>query len=439
MQRRGSYVETSRIQGTLALAFFCFASACRGDDPGLSDGGTTGEGGAPTSQSVSVGSTGGATSSATGLTTTGGQGGATTTSTGTGGGVDPADPLTWKCGIPNAIGLAPSGAPAEVVAANTTLYAAFLAQDPNFPNSTDLWLRRLSLDGVSLGPDVLIATGAKKPQLAWSGSALGVAFEITDIATPHVGFRSFSADGTALTDSVDLGSGTTGRILFNGTSFVVVSPYFKFFWVSPDGMVLDSATLTPSYQVSSFDVAWSGAEYAIATVSGSGIAFQRVDSSGHNIVEVPNFLETPSGELGSPVLNWRGDHYDLGHTMTTGNVGEARVARVDPNGTLSGMPKLVTTLAVGLTSETYGYRLFSLAHNGAAYGYLVTDKRNGDTDAELYFGRADDLGTHVGTDSLVANSMSAGGVASPEILWTGEGFIASYYDGGIPLLKSVCP
>jgi len=343
----------------------------------------------------------------------------------------------------------------------------------------DLYFTRVTEAGGKLGGDVQITSDAGQslfPNLAWTGSEFGVAWQDSRDGETEIYFARISAagakvgsdmrltaDGTASSKPA-LAFGTLGYgVLYPATTsldtlFVGLGCHAD---TTPPGCPSNlqavaagsGAALTwragvdTETEVAFHRVYRNNAPLALTTAStytdpgpapGAVYEVTAVNANGRESAGCPTVQPVPAGgECGLPIgtdsvirdqpsqsyypqMVWAGGSFGVVWSDLRHGNSEVYFARVAPDGTLLGMEVRVTEAA----GESY---LGSLVWTGTEYGLAWQDQRDGNY--EIYFARLAADGTKIGSDVRITNDgASAFTSETPSMVWTGSEYGVAWSD-----------
>ncbi|MFQ5720541.1 MAG: MopE-related protein, partial [Acidobacteriota bacterium] len=286
------------------------------------------------------------------------------------------------------------------------------------------------------GFDLLVSGDAAKsvqPSVAWTGNEYGVAWRDERDLNMEIYFALVSADGVKLTGDLritnDAASSFAPALVWTGTEFGVA-------WVdNRNGNKeiyfnrLDAAGLTAGADVRLTadagtsiqpSLVWTGAEYGVAwTDDRNGnreITFNRLDETGAVLgsdVRVTNDAAVSE----QPALVWNGAGYGLVWTDERDGNREIYFNLLGSTGTTAGAD-------IRLTADAAVSAQPSLAWSGSAYGVAWVDERDGNR--EIYFAGLDAAGAKQAPETRLTVDLAVS--EQPSLDWTGQEYGVAWRD-----------
>jgi hypothetical protein len=296
------------------------------------------------------------------------------------------------------------------------------------PESTRLYLTRISAVGLRIDSDVLISPTPHQfvsPSLVWTGTEYAVAWLES---SGGVYFARLSAGGSRIApDSrlLDVSSiGATFKLLWTGTDYALVwwdGSRFSVMFALVDryGALVGTPfplALEGVEALDKADITWNGSHFAFAWRGHVGasfsVSFARADHSGQ-LVTGPLSVSSTTTDPGQPRIAWTGAFYAVVWSESTDSV---TLAQLSPLGQRT----------AGDIALRYNPQFFkqdgkpAIAWSGAEFGVAwdVSQKEGAGGEA-LVFATVDPV---AGVGGSAVSALSGGGGASTkeEIVWSGQ-------------------
>ena len=284
-----------------------------------------------------------------------------------------------------------------------------------------------------LGPDIRLTDTAfvvESPQVAWSGTELGVVWHDERASSGEIYFMRVSPNGTPIGDHVlvtDFAPGARAQephIVWAHGEYGVAwtdnrngNDDIYFARVSAAGQVLGAntqVTADPATQKTP-TIAWNGDAYGIAwrdVRGGQGleIYFALVGADGVKMGADVRITDDPGGSV-SPALAWSGTEFGMVWRDFREGLGDVYFTRISADGVKLGGDIQATDLGSSITP--------SLTWAGDGYGVVFLDDSAGGT-TQMFFARLTATGDLVG--DVIAVTADDTDSYTPSVVWTGSQF-----------------
>ncbi len=255
-----------------------------------------------------------------------------------------------------------------------------LAFDDQRDGNREIYFVRLAVDGSTVGLDSRITFNSGSsyiPTLAWTGSEFGLAWYDNDPGMNQIFFRRIAADGTTV----------GGQIQVTDAAYGAQRPDIV---ASPAG----------------FGIAWS----QWSSFLSFNIGFQLIGLDG-STASAPRLITYTSGQVNYPDLSWNGSEFGLVWNDDASGPQEVYFTRLDSDGDTL-MPNL------RLTNNSSNSYYPAVEWNGSKFGVAWHDYRDGNS--EIYYATVSEEGERMSADVRLTHDPDVSQV--PAICWGGPRF-----------------
>ena len=310
-----------------------------------------------------------------------------------------------------------------------SLYGATWAEAPASDTSNgEIWFATFTEDGAELSPMRLTDNSVpdREPAIAWSGSEFGISW-YQGGTSRMTRFERIGTDGFQ-GGIVDVISGVTDLSLHDmvwdgatyGLTWTETNAGRQQVWfarLQPDGSFYISPNqITTLATASTPSLTWTGSEYGVAWIDGrhptsgwdeSDIYFQRIATTGEEVLSSDLQVTTASLRSELPDLVWSGSEYAVAwHDYRDGASPEIYFARITGDGLKNGVDERITDEPGTFSTSP------SIAHGDGHYGLAYN------SNGALIFYLLDEVGVVIG-ERLQVNSGEDVWIG-PDLLWNGE-------------------
>ncbi len=299
----------------------------------------------------------------------------------------------------------------------------------------EIYFARMSATGARVGPEVRVTSSpgiSARAALAWARNGYGLAWRDERDGNQEIYFRRLDAQGGAVGPEIRVtsaaGASTVPDLVWTGSGYGLAwqddrggAPQVYFARLDPFGTKLAPEARVSDAAAVAYDpsLVWNGGGYGIVwtdeRASGSDLYFARLDAGGAKIGS--DLLVSQPGAAGQPSLAWNGAGYGVAwHDDRDGNW-EIYFARLYADGAKIGSE-------VRLTSDAGTSGWPSLAWNGAEYGVAWHDDRGGAW--QIYLTTVNPAGGKASGDLQVTNTPT--GEYATSIAWSGDLYGVAWHD-----------
>jgi len=314
---------------------------------------------------------------------------------------------------------------------------------------SDIYFTRLTEEGEKVGDDVRITDGTQwssRPSLVWTGSELGLAYEgdHTDRFRVPITFVRLSEEGTRIGEAVrihvasdDADFASEPSLVWTGSELGLAwvrrgrdphGPHVHFIRLSEEGVLLGDAVMVAlDYERETWSpsLVWTGTEYGVAFLGGSGVDlwsdvyFARFSAEGIQMGGHVGVIErAPHQHTSAPSLVWTGTElgvaaadsvlYDCPAPCYREHIFLSRISA-------EGM-EIGDEVRIDDASTPSRFSQPSLVWTGTEYGVTWYDRRHDNT--EIYFAIVSEDGERIGDEMRITDDPGAS--YDPVMVWTGR-------------------